>query len=274
MHNQEGQHVPVQPLILPPASQSQRTRVQRDNEIAELRKFKTNFVLVPSPKDQRRSVRHSGQHVNAFPALASRHTHSSQLQIRSTQDQAAQHQNAAPMDMRQQSNDDNQKPYQGQVKSYPAHPMKYSSQLQSSTDSVSSSSPASVEGDKRSMPSMGQQVKPGAPLPPTNLSQNQTPEAKPADQPPQAYVSRIERTQQPARDHFCRVFNRDQFCNYDEKQQTPTQMQPQSQNQTPQQQQQTPQPQPPQQMAQKGTCGLIHGQKRRPTPITLSLACI
>lgn len=57
VHNQDSQHVPVQSLILPPTSQSQRTRVQRDNEIAELRKFKTNFVLAPPSKDQRRPVR-------------------------------------------------------------------------------------------------------------------------------------------------------------------------------------------------------------------------
>lgn len=56
VHNQDN-HVPVQALIIPPVQQAPRTRVQRENEIAEYRKFKNNFQLAPSPKEQRRTVR-------------------------------------------------------------------------------------------------------------------------------------------------------------------------------------------------------------------------
>lgn len=53
----QDNHVPVQALIIPPVQQAQRSRVQRENEIADFRKFKNNFQLAPSPKEQRRAVR-------------------------------------------------------------------------------------------------------------------------------------------------------------------------------------------------------------------------
>lgn len=109
-------HLVLQPQV--PAQQTQRQRVQRDEQTADFRKFKQNFIL-STPKGQRANVRKID---SVFENLLTILLHT----IRQDQNQTMQHPNqSGPLELRS-TNDEhiNQtkpfpKPYANQMKQYP-----------------------------------------------------------------------------------------------------------------------------------------------------------